>query len=74
MNEWAGERADEAVPPAGHPYQPNGGPRGASPSLPVTVLYPPPHNAAPRLNGTLPGRRKDNTHDRIAADRSTLPN
>ncbi len=72
-NEWAGEREADAAPPAEHPYEPNGGLRGAVPTFPATMLDPP-HTAAPRLNGTLPGRRKDNAHDRSAADPSALPN
>ncbi len=75
MHEWAGENdAEPAPPPADHPYAPNGGPRGAVPTFPVAAIFPPSHTAAPRLNGSLPGRRKDNTHDRIDADPSTLTN
>lgn len=74
MNQWAGEADDEAVPPADHPYKPNGGLRGAAPSFHAPVQVLPSRTAAPRLNGTLPGRRKDNAHDRIDAEPSTLPN
>lgn len=67
MNQWAGEAELEVAPPAEHPYEPNGGLHGASPSFPATVLLAPPHTAAPRTTAGLPGRRKDNAHDRIHA-------
>lgn len=73
MNQWAGESDGEAVPPADHPYEPNGGLLGAVPTFPATGTFPP-HTAAPRRTATLPGRRKDNAHDRIDAEPSTLPN
>lgn len=79
MHEWAGERDDEATPPADHPYEPNGGPRGAGPTFPPAgryagALHAGPHDIDITINATLPGRRKDSTHDRSAADRSARTN
>lgn len=64
MHEWAGEKDAEPAPPAAHPYEPNGGPRGAEPTF-FAAADPLPQTAAQRLTATLPGRRKDNAHDRI---------
>lgn len=67
MNEWAGEAEVDIAPPAEHPYEPNGGPLGAGPTFPASALLAPPYTAAPRSNEGLPGRRKDNAHDRSDA-------
>lgn len=55
----------DEVPPADHPYEPNGGRSQAGPHLAI-----PPAALMPTGLCTTPGRGKDNDADRDAADRS----
>jgi hypothetical protein len=83
MLEWADAGAGEEVPPADHPYLPNGGTKLVPQhlvELQGEFLAPLPlddrfYRTIPQVNGTLLGRRKDNTHDREpASDGSNAPN